>query len=90
MRSLDAFNTHDPAITRVRSGGVTTALVLPGSADVMGGEAYAFKLSRPRNGTAREMLFNYGLPREQQWRWMKMACGENPIRVFGSSGTFIN
>lgn len=39
LRSLDAFNTHDTMFSRVRSGGVTTALVLPGSANNIGGYA---------------------------------------------------
>lgn len=36
VRSLDAFSPSDKAIRIVASGGVTTALVLPGSANLMG------------------------------------------------------
>lgn len=36
LRSLDGLNTHDDAYRLVVSGGVTTANVLPGSADAIG------------------------------------------------------
>jgi hypothetical protein len=32
------------------------------------------------------MLLNAGIPQKDQWRWMKMACGENPKRVYGNKG----
>ena len=44
VRTIDAFNPSDKALRIVSSGGVTTALVLPGSGYLMGGEAFAFKL----------------------------------------------
>lgn len=36
LRALDALNTHDDSYALSISGGVTTALVLPGSADAIG------------------------------------------------------
>jgi hypothetical protein len=36
LRSLDGLNTHDDAYKLSISGGVTTANVLPGSADAIG------------------------------------------------------
>lgn len=36
LRALDALNTHDDAYRLSISGGVTTALVLPGSANAIG------------------------------------------------------
>ena len=36
MRSLDGLNTHDDAYKLSISGGVTTANILPGSADAIG------------------------------------------------------
>lgn len=80
VRTLDAFNPSDKAIRIVSSGGVTTALVLPGSGNLMGGEAFAFKL-RPKVTLSNEdMLVQANINPEQdtKWRWMKMACGENP------------
>ena len=36
LRSLDGLNTHDEAYRLSVSGGVTSAVVLPGSADAIG------------------------------------------------------
>lgn len=36
MRSLDGLNTHDDAYALSIAGGLTTANVLPGSADAIG------------------------------------------------------
>lgn len=79
VRTIDAFNPSDKALRIVSSGGVTTALVLPGSGNLMGGEAFAFKL-RPKTTLSNEdMLVQANIDKEDtKWRWMKMACGENP------------
>lgn len=70
----DAFDVEDPAIPRARAGGVTTIQVLPGSANLIGGEAAVLKLRPAR--TIDPMLFD-GAPRA-----IKMALGENPKRVY--------
>lgn len=46
----------------------------------MGGEAYAFKLRPVDTLSGEDMLVQAGLEEtdETPWRWMKMACGENP------------
>jgi len=44
LRSLDGLNTHDDAYRLSVSGGVTTANVLPGSANAIGGQAFTIKL----------------------------------------------
>ena len=68
---------HDPGFSRALvNGGVTTLQVLPGSANLFGGRSVVLKNVPGR--TAQEMKFPgapYGL---------KMACGENPKRVYGS------
>jgi imidazolonepropionase-like amidohydrolase len=71
----DAFDAEDPAIPRARAGGVTTIQVLPGSANLIGGQSAVLKL-RPAV-TIEPMLF-VGAP-----RGIKMAVGENPKRVYG-------
>jgi len=80
VRAIDAFNPDDLAIPQVRNrGGVTTVQILPGSANVMGGEAAYFKLRG-------------GHPSVERWRirnapaGMKWACGENPKRVYKARG----
>ncbi|KAI9228895.1 MAG: hypothetical protein DHS80DRAFT_14802 [Piptocephalis tieghemiana] len=82
VRTLDAFDPHDPALAHVLSGGLTTALVLPGSGDLIGGEAYAFK-TRPVSNHSVEGMLVYAGSSQPRWRWMKMACGENPKGAFG-------
>ncbi len=78
VRSESGFNPQDPAIWRALSGGVTTIQVLPGSGNVIGGRSFVAHL-KPE-GSARAMRFP-GAP-----EGMKMACGENPKRFYGSKG----
>ncbi|PNP39988.1 hypothetical protein TGAMA5MH_08254 [Trichoderma gamsii] len=83
-RSIDALNPLDHQIEVIKSGGVTTSLILPGSGNNMGGEAYTIKHAvGPRNGrkeiSAQDMLADP----DRNWRFMKMACGENAKRVHG-------
>ena len=42
--TLDALNTHDDSYTLARAGGVTTAAVLPGSANAIGETDFFFLL----------------------------------------------
>jgi len=74
---MDAINPNDMAIPLIREGGVTSSQVLPGSGNVMGGEGVVVKL---RGKDTQEMLLCDGP------RTLKMACGENPTRVYGSRG----
>ena len=70
---------QDPGFSRaLANGGVTTLQILPGSANLMGGRSVTLKNVYAR--TAQGMKFPdapYG---------MKMACGENPKRVYGAKG----
>ena len=70
---------QDPGFTRaLANGGITTLEILPGSANLMGGRSVVLKNVPAR--TVQGMKFPgapYGL---------KMACGENPKRVYGSKG----
>ena len=69
---------QDPGFNRARAGGVTTLQILPGSANLFGGRAVTLK--NVPSITTQGMKFPqapYGL---------KMACGENPKRVYGSKG----
>ncbi|KAG0230274.1 hypothetical protein BGW42_001072 [Actinomortierella wolfii] len=81
VRSIDGFNPSDVARKWVVSGGVTSVLVLPGSGNIMGGEAYAFKLRKVDTLSTEDMLVEAGI--KNRWRYMKMACGENPKRFYG-------
>ncbi len=70
----------------IASGGVTTSLILPGSANIMGGEAVLVK-NALRSGenseeVVEEILLEHGIPVSHRRRFMKMACGENPRRAY--------
>jgi imidazolonepropionase-like amidohydrolase len=67
---------QDPGFGRAVAGGVTTLHILPGSANLFGGRGVTL---RPVLGaiTVQEMKF----PDAPQS--LKMACGENPSRVYG-------
>jgi imidazolonepropionase-like amidohydrolase len=75
LRAEHSFWPEDAALERAVAGGVTTIGVLPGSANLIGGRGVTMHL-RPRLG-ARAMRFP-GAP-----EILKMACGENPKRVYG-------
>ncbi|OCF30643.1 amidohydrolase [Kwoniella heveanensis BCC8398] len=92
LRSLDGFNTHDLAFNLSISGGITTMLVLPGSAGNIGGQAFPFKPRWTYENTPQSMLVepafvidNGTWSRTHAWRHIKHACGENPHRVYGNT-----
>lgn len=87
VRSLDAFNPIAPELQWIKSGGVTTSLILPGSGNNMGGEAYVLKLAAGNSSGRTEISQEDMLADpDKNWRYMKMACGENPKRVYGKIG----
>jgi imidazolonepropionase-like amidohydrolase len=69
---------HDPAIGLALAGGVTSIHTLPGSANLIGGRSVTIKPVPSR--TYQGMKFP-GAP-----HGLKMACGENPKRVYASRG----
>lgn len=78
VNAKDSFWPQDPALWRALEGGVTVIQVLPGSANLVGGESFIAKMN-PKT-TASEMRF------VEAPRGIKMACGENPKRVYGQKG----
>ena len=69
---------QDPGFRRALAGGVTAMQILPGSGNLIGGRGVTVK-NLP-NRVVQDMKFPdapYGL---------KMACGENPKRVYGKKG----
>jgi imidazolonepropionase-like amidohydrolase len=75
MMMKDAFNYDDKAIYRALAGGVTTSLLLHGSANMIGGQAIVIK---HKYGLGRDELLFPGAPQS-----IKFASGENPKRVYG-------
>lgn len=73
-----SVSSKDPGYLRARAGGVTALQILPGSANLFGGRSVVLKNVPSR--TMQGMKFPgapYGL---------KMACGENPKRVYKKKG----
>ncbi len=67
--------TQDPGFARALAGGVTSLLVLPGSGNLFGGRGVTLK--NVYSTSYQDMKFP-GAP-----HGLKMACGENPKRVYG-------
>lgn len=87
VRSIDGIKPLDPQIRVIKSGGVTTSLVLPGSANNIGGEAYVIKHAVGRQDGRQEIsAVDMLADPDRNWRYMKMACGENAKRVYGKAG----
>ncbi len=86
VRIIDSLKAYDIATEIIASGGITTSLILPGSANIMGGEAVLVKNALKSGDNAEfvveEILLEHGIPEEERRRYMKMACGENPRRVY--------
>ena len=75
MMMIDAFDYQDKAIYHGLAGGVTTSLLLHGSANMIGGQAVVIK---HKYGANRDAMLFPGAPRS-----IKFASGENPKRVYG-------
>ncbi len=74
VRAIDAFNPYDIAIKRALDGGFTTVMILPGSANVVGGQGAIVKF--------KSNIVDYCIVKSPAG--LKMATGENPKRVYGS------
>jgi len=74
VRAIDSIDPSDKAFEEARRAGVTTVMIAPGSANVIGGTVC---VAKTRGLTADEMVI---VPYAGQ----KIATGENPKRVYGS------
>ena len=73
LRALDGINFLDLAFKDALRGGVTRMMCMPGSANIIGGQAVFLKAMAP---SMSEMVYR------QPWG-LKAALGENPKRVYG-------
>ena len=71
-----AFWPQDPGLQRALKGGVTTLMALPGSGNLIGGRGVTLH-TVPHRGS-RAMRY------PDAPDGVKMACGENPKRVYGT------
>ena len=76
VRVADSIDVSDPAIGVARAMGITTAVVLPGSSDLIGGLGLVIKT---RSGPLARL-------RATDQPILKMALGINPKSAFGTKG----
>src|SRR5215468_1517631 len=76
MKMIDAFENTDKGLYHALAGGVTSLLLLHGSANMIGGEAVVIK---NKFGLSRDQMLFPNAPRS-----IKFASGENPKRVYGT------
>jgi len=69
---------QDPGFSTALAGGITTLQILPGSANLIGGRGVTL---RNVHATTMQAMKFPGAP-----HGLKMACGENPKRVYGGKG----
>jgi imidazolonepropionase-like amidohydrolase len=75
VRAIDSFNPDDPGIRMALAGGVTTANVMPGSGNVIGGQTVYVKY---RGRSIEEMRITGRAGEKEILGGLKMANGENP------------
>ena len=76
VRALDSINVRDSSIARARSGGVTTANIMPGSGWLMSGQTFYMHLGEGNTIEDYAWLDDDG----NIMGGMKMANGTNPLR----------
>jgi len=76
VRAIDGINPRERGFEEARKAGVTTVQIMPGSANVLGGEMVVLKTF---GHIVDEMIV-------KEPSGMKAATGENPKRVYGSKG----
>src|SRR5699024_723481 len=76
VRAIDGINPLEVGFVDAREAGVTTIQVMPGSANIIGGEMVVMKTA---GHIVDEMV-------SKDPSGMKAAMGENPKRVYGSKG----
>lgn len=76
VRALDSINVRDSSIARARSGGVTTANIMPGSGHLMSGQTFYMHLTE--GNTIEELAWMDD--DRKMLGGMKMANGTNPLR----------
>ena len=72
LRAIDAINPDDEGLKDARTSGVTTVMISPGSANIIGGESLALK-------TQGQIVDNMVIKNPVG---IKAAFGENPKRVY--------
>jgi imidazolonepropionase-like amidohydrolase len=79
LRAIDAINPDDPGIRMALAGGVTTANIMPGSGNAIGGQTLYVKL----RGNIIEAM---RILTDIVFGGIKFANGENSIGAYGKKG----
>jgi imidazolonepropionase-like amidohydrolase len=79
LRAIDAINPDDPGIRMALAGGVTTANIMPGSGNAIGGQTLYVKL----RGSIIEAM---RILADIVFGGIKFANGENTIGAYGKKG----
>lgn len=77
LRAIDGINPMDPAFHCAIKAGITSVMVGPGSANVVGGQ---FVFMKTHGRTMEEMIVKFPAA-------MKVAFGENPKTLYGGSNS---
>ena len=87
VRAMDGIQPLDTQLQVIKSGGVTSSLILPGSSNNIGGEAFVVKHAvGPADGRNTTSVSDMLADQSRTWRYIKMACGENAKHVHGKAG----
>ncbi|KAF4823414.1 hypothetical protein CGCSCA5_v001986 [Colletotrichum siamense] len=87
VRIIDGIQPTDHQLQVIKSGGVTTSLILPGSSNNIGGEAFPIKHAvGQQDGRNETSVIDMLADPDRTWRYMKMACGENAKQIHGKVG----
>lgn len=78
LRAIDAINPMDPAFHEAIAAGITSVMVGPGSANVVGGQ---FVFMKTQGRCVDHMIVKYPAA-------MKIAFGENPKTNYGDKGQY--
>lgn len=79
LRAIDAIHHDDPGVKMALAGGVTTANIMPGSGNAIGGQTLYVKFKKGFIDTMRVLSRSI-------LGGIKFANGENPKGVYGNKG----
>ncbi|KAL0573973.1 hypothetical protein V5O48_007988 [Marasmius crinis-equi] len=79
LRSIDGFHTFDERIQRAITHGVTSAQVVSGKANLVGGQSFVVKLRKTSKGSPSSMVIN----EENGWKYLIQSCNE-ATRKYGN------
>ncbi|KAF8826905.1 hypothetical protein HHX47_DHR5000901 [Lentinula edodes] len=89
LRSIDGLHTRDNAFELALAAGVTSAQILTGTSNSIGGQAFVIKLRRTTEGSALSMVVDppyelnatgFGRENPSVWRHLLQSCSDETRR----------